>query len=74
MRIVVVTTGTADAGNDEEFVNAVKPFTDQGLDVTVVHVGGEPQDQGLRNVASFDQHVDGAEGLIDAVKSAAGVK
>ena len=74
VRIVVVTTGTADAGNDEEFVNAVKPFTDQGLDVTVVHVGGEPQDQGLRNVASFDQHVDGAEGLIDAVKSAAGVK
>ncbi|CAM4351455.1 MULTISPECIES: hypothetical protein [Corynebacterium] len=74
VRIVVVTTGTADAGNDEEFANAVRPFTDQGVDVTVVHVGGEPQDQGLRNVASSDQHVDGAEGLTDAVKSAAGVK
>lgn len=71
-RIVLVTSGTADAGDDAAFVEAFRQAAGENLDLTVVRVGeGEP-DTALEQIAT--KHIDAktSENIADAVKQAAG--
>ena len=72
MRVVLVTTGTADGGNDEEFANSLKPYLEQGADIAVVHVGDAQQDAGVQRVASSQQQVSNADELARALDAAIG--
>ena len=72
-RIVVVTTGTADAGDDEAFTSAIQAAP-AGASIAVVHVGPGQRDATLESVASSRQQADAGEELAAAVTSAAGVR
>lgn len=72
-RIVVVTTGTADAGDDEAFTSAIQAAP-AGASIAVVHVGPGQRDATLESVASSRQQADTGEELAAAVAAAAGVR
>ncbi|EEI16595.1 VWA domain-containing protein [Corynebacterium lipophiloflavum] len=70
-RVVVVTTGTADGGDDEAFARAVTDAAGADVSVSVVHVGEGQQDQALRGVSSSAADAPRQEQVADAIKAAA---
>lgn len=72
-RVVVVTTGTADGGNDEEFTTALNDAAGAGVSVSVVHVGQGQQDQALRGVSEAASEAASQEQIVDSVNAAAGL-
>ena len=73
VRIVLVTTGTADAGDDKSFTDAVRQAGANNVDLSVVHVGGGEQDEALNQVASNKVNADTQGEIVTAVRKAAGV-
>lgn len=71
--VVVVTTGTADAGDDKAFEDAVRNAAGDKVDVTVVRVGeGEP-DAALEALSAKTVDAKQADAIAGAVKQAAGL-
>lgn len=62
-RIVIITTGTADAGegNDDAFVDDIRAAAGDGVEFSVVHVGEGAKDQALQQLADIHLDVEGAE-------------
>lgn len=62
-RIVIITTGTADAGegSDDAFVEDLRAAAGGGVEFSVVHVGEEAKDQALQQLAEIHLDVEGAE-------------
>lgn len=72
MRIVLVTTGTADAGDDAAFIDGFRQAAGNNLDLTVVRVGEGDPDAALEQIAQKQVDAKTAENIADAVKQAAG--
>ena len=72
-RVVVVTTGTADGGDDEAFAQAVTDAAGAGVTVSVVHVGEGQQDQALRRASTSAADAPSQGQVADAVKAASGI-
>lgn len=70
-RIVVITSGTADAGDDAAFRDAIKASRGD-VTISVVHVGPGQQDATLESIATSRQEVDTANEMAAAVSAAAG--
>ena len=60
-RVVIVTTGSADAGDDQAFIEQVQARTSRGpgVHLAVVHLGDGPADNALTQVADY-YHTDTA--------------
>ncbi|QYH19760.1 VWA domain-containing protein [Corynebacterium aquatimens] len=71
-RIVLITTGTADAGNDAAFTEALKQARDAGISVAVVHVGDGPKDQALDAGAASRQEARDSDDIRAAIVAAVG--
>lgn len=73
VRIVLITTGTADANNDpaayEAFVNQIRHAAGEKVEVVGVHVGTQEPDAAVKEIASTWIE---AENLPQAVREAAG--
>lgn len=77
VRIVLVTTGTADAGEDVDgaaFADSLQQYLDQGVEVAVVHVGDATPDAGVERVAATHAKASGPEQLPEALATATGTK
>lgn len=77
VRIVLVTTGTADAGEDADgaaFADSLQQYLDQGVEVAVVHVGDAAPDAGVERVAATHAKASGPEQLPEALATATGTK
>lgn len=72
-RIVVVTSGTADGGDDEAFADAVTSAAGSDVTVSVVHVGEGQQDEALRRVSSAATIAKSAGDVEPAIAAAAGL-
>ena len=72
-RVVVITTGTADGGDDEAFAQAVTDAAGAGVTVSVVHVGEGQQDQALRRASTSAADAPSQGQVADAVKAASGI-
>ena len=72
-RVVVVTTGTADGGNDQEFATSLTDAAGAGVSVSVVHVGQGQQDQALRDASEAASEAASQEQIVDSIKAAAGL-
>lgn len=72
-RIVLVTTGTADQGDDSAFIDAVRAAAGDNVDITVVHVGTGEEDQAVDKLAS--KKVDAGDGpdIVTAIAQASGL-
>ncbi|AWB83982.1 hypothetical protein [Corynebacterium liangguodongii] len=67
-RIVVVTTGTADGGDDNAFIAGI-----DNANIAVVHVGEGQQDQALRGAAKSAAEAQRGDQVAPAIKAAAGI-
>lgn len=77
VRLVLVTTGTADAGEDADgaaFADSLQQYLDQGVEVAVVHVGDAAPDAGVERVAATHAKASGPEQLPEALATATGTK
>lgn len=74
VRIVVITTGTADGDDDAAFTKAIRAGLDNDTSIAVVHVGTAPRDQALEAVAASRQQVDAAPELVAAIVAATGTR
>ena len=77
VRIVLVTTGTADAGEDADgtaFAESIQQYLDQGVEIAVVHVGDGAQDAGVERVAATQAQASTPEELPAALATAVGTK
>lgn len=77
VRIVLVTTGTADAGEDAEgtaFAESIQQYMDQGVEIAVVHVGDGAPDAGVEHVAATQAQASTPEELPAALATAVGTK
>ncbi|MDK8307386.1 VWA domain-containing protein [Corynebacterium imitans] len=77
VRIVLVTTGTADAGEDVEgtaFAESLQQYLDQGVEIAVVHVGDGAKDAGVERVAATQAQASTPEELPAALATAVGTK
>lgn len=72
-RIVVITTGTSDGGDDNAFADAVTSAAGSGVSLSVVHVGGGQQDEALRRVSSSLSQAESPDQLATTVRAAAGL-
>lgn len=73
VRVVLVTTGTQDGMNEEQFKSALENIRRDAVSVTVIHVGQREPDSAIKDVAdSFTRVAEGAS-LLAAVKSASGL-
>lgn len=72
-RIVVITTGTADAGDDAVFQEAIRAAGGD-ISVAVVHVGDGQRDLTLDAVAASRQQADTPQQLEAAIAAASGLK
>lgn len=70
-RVVVITSGTADAGDDAAFRDAIKASR-ADVTISVVHVGPGQRDATLESIATSRQEVDDADEMAAAVSAAAG--
>lgn len=82
-RIVLITTGTADAGgtDDDTFVEDIRAAAGDGVEFSVVHVGEAAKDEALQKLADIrldvqggDQGADIAERLPQQVRKASGLE
>lgn len=77
VRIVLVTTGTADAGEDADgtaFAESIQQYLDQGVEIAVVHVGDGAPDAGVERVAATQAQASTPEDLPAALATAVGTK
>ena len=77
VRIVLVTTGTADAGEDADgtaFAESIQQYLDQGVEIAVVHVGDGAPDAGVERVAATQAQASTPEELPAALATAVGTK
>ncbi|MCG7277385.1 VWA domain-containing protein [Corynebacterium imitans] len=77
VRIVLVTTGTADAGEDGEgtaFAESLQQYLDQNVEIAVVHVGDGAPDAGVERVAATQAQASTPEELPAALATAVGTK
>lgn len=74
VRIVVITTGTADGEDDSAFTKAIRAGADDDTSIAVVHVGKAPRDKALEAVAASRQQVDSAAELVAAIVAATGTR
>lgn len=77
VRIVLVTTGTADAGEDGEgtaFAESIQQYLDQNVEIAVVHVGDGAPDAGVERVAATQAQASTPEELPAALATAVGTK
>ncbi|WP_165165213.1 VWA domain-containing protein [Corynebacterium qintianiae] len=72
-RVVVVTTGTADGGDDGTFAGAVSEAAGAGVTVSVVHVGEGQQDQALRGASSSAADAARPDQVATSIEAAAGI-
>jgi len=72
-RIVLVTTGTADAGDDKAFEDAVRGAADEKVEITVVRVGEGEADQAVEALSAKAVDAAQADAIEDAVKQASGL-
>ncbi|MEH0146080.1 hypothetical protein V6D40_00160 [Corynebacterium sp. Q4381] len=78
-RIVLITTGTADAAEsgDDAFVEEIRAAAGDAVEFSVVHVGDLAKDQALQSLADIHLDVEAAqaaENLPRAVREAAGLR
>ena len=77
VRIVLVTTGTADAGEDADgtaFAESIQQYLDQNVEIAVVHVGDGAPDAGVERVAATQAQASTPEELPAALATAVGTK
>ena len=72
-RIVLVTTGTADAGDDNTFENAVRGAAGDKVEITVVRVGEGEADQAVEALSAKAVDAAQADAIEGAVKQASGL-
>ena len=72
-RIVLVTTGTADAGDDNAFENAVRGAAGDKVEITVVRVGEGEADQAVEALSAKAVDAAQADAIEGAVKQASGL-
>lgn len=72
-RIVLVTTGTADAGDDKAFEDAVRGAAGEKVEITVVRVGEGEADQAVEALSAKVVDAAQADAIEDAVKQASGL-
>lgn len=72
-RVVLVTTGTADAGDDAAFADAFRQEAGDKVDVTVVHIGEGASDAAVEQIAKKQFDAPSADKIGSAVKQAAGL-
>lgn len=72
VRVVLITTGTADAADDEAFVSALREATGDNARISVVHVGPNEQDPAVADVAEAVSASPDAAGLGQAVAEVLG--
>ena len=72
-RIVLVTTGTADAGDDNAFENAVRGAAGDKVEITVVRVGEDEADQAVEALSAKAVDAAQADAIEGAVKQASGL-
>ena len=72
-RIVLVTTGTADAGDDKTFADAVRAAAGDTVELTVVRVGEGEADQAVESLSARTVDAPQADGIEAAVKQASGL-
>ena len=73
-RLIVITTGTADAGADDAFSDALRQSAGEKVIISVVHVGDRPHDVALEQVASSYQAVNTDAELEAALVAATGAR
>ena len=72
-RIVLVTTGTADAGDDKAFEDAVRGAAGDKVEITVVRVGEGEADQAVEALSAKAVDAAQADAIEGAVKQASGL-
>ena len=72
-RIVLVTTGTADAGDDKAFEDAVRGAAGEKVEITVVRVGEGEADQAVEALSAKTVDATQADAIEGAVKQASGL-
>lgn len=72
-RILLVTTGTADQGDDTAFIDAVRSAAGDNVDITVVHVGGGEEDQAVDKLASTKVDAGDSPDIVAAIAQASGL-
>jgi len=72
-RIVLVTTGTADAGDDNAFENAVRGAAGDKVEITVVRVGEGEADQAVEALSAKAVDAAQADAIEGAVKQSSGL-
>ena len=72
-RIVLVTTGTADTGDDNAFENAVRGAAGDKVEITVVRVGEGEADQAVEALSAKAVDAAQADAIEGAVKQASGL-
>ncbi|OFT58416.1 hypothetical protein HMPREF3151_04315 [Corynebacterium sp. HMSC05H05] len=72
-RVVLVTTGTADAGDDKAFEDAVRGAAGDKVEITVVRVGEGEADQAVEALSAKTVDAKQADAIEDAVKQASGL-
>ena len=72
-RIVLVTTGTADAGDDKVFEDAVRGAAGDKVEITVVRVGEGEADQAVEALSAKTVDAKQADGIESAVKQVSGL-
>ena len=72
-RVVLVTTGTADAGDDKAFEDAVRGAAGEKVEITVVRVGEGEADQAVEALSTKAVDAAQADAIESAVKQASGL-
>ena len=72
-RVVLVTTGTADAGDDKAFEDAVRGAAGDKVEITVVRVGEGEADQAVEALSAKTVDAKQADAIEGAVKQASGL-
>lgn len=72
-RVVLVTTGTADAGDDKAFEDAVRGAAGEKVEITVVRVGEGEADQAVEALSAKAVDAAQADAIEGAVKQASGL-
>lgn len=72
-RVVLVTTGTADAGDDKAFEDAVRGAAGDKVEITVVRVGEGEADKAVEALSAKTVDAKQADGIDGAVKQASGL-
>ena len=72
-RVVLVTTGTADAGDDKAFEDAVRGAAGDKVEITVVRVGEGEADKAVEALSAKTVDAKQADAIDSAVKQASGL-